>query len=323
MDWDQLSRELVRALRGARTQKALSRRLGYRSNVLFAWESGRDAPSAEKFFRLVEHRGVRLAELTETLVRERVSHELTTRAGVAELLRSLARGRKTRELSEVLGRDRFAVGRWMRGTTSIPLPQLLQWIDVCTLSVVDFVALLTDPAEVPLVARAHEQLVAARKAAAELPWSHAIVHMVDLPAYRALPRHEPGWFASRLGISLREERDCLELLTQMGRLRRIEDRYESVEDLSVDTRHDPNLTRRLASFWMEEGARRVRVPGQGRFAFNTFAVSREDFERLKELQSRYFADLRSVIASSARADVVAVATFQLFPLSAISACGVK
>lgn len=41
MDWDQLAAELVRALRGKTSQAQLSRRLGYRSNIVQRWESGR------------------------------------------------------------------------------------------------------------------------------------------------------------------------------------------------------------------------------------------------------------------------------------------
>jgi hypothetical protein len=148
-----------------------------------------------------------------------------------------------------------------------------------------------------------------------MPWSHAIVHMVDLPSYRQLPRHEPGWFASRLGISTGDELRCLDLLVEMGRLRRVDARYEGTEDLSVDMRRDPQVTRELASFWMRQGAERVMAPNAGRFAFNTFGISRRDFERLKELQSRYFAELRSLVAESEGAEIVAVATFQLFPLA--------
>ena len=39
------------ALRGSRSQTAWSRRLGYRSNVAYAWESGRRWPTAAETFR--------------------------------------------------------------------------------------------------------------------------------------------------------------------------------------------------------------------------------------------------------------------------------
>ena len=46
LDFERLSRELLVALRGQRSQVQWSRRLGYRSNVAYAWESGRRWPNA-------------------------------------------------------------------------------------------------------------------------------------------------------------------------------------------------------------------------------------------------------------------------------------
>src|SRR5690606_6604411 len=44
LDFRALSREWVRAMRGPRSQTALSRRLGYRTNVIYRWESGARSP---------------------------------------------------------------------------------------------------------------------------------------------------------------------------------------------------------------------------------------------------------------------------------------
>ncbi len=307
--------ELVRATRGHRTQQSLSRALGYRSNALFAWESGRDVPGARKFFRMALTTGRRPLDILGAFGRGVPSHCPTTAEGLAEYLRVLAGNRKNQELARLLGKDRYVVGRWMRGTTDIPLAEFLEFVDVCTLSSLDFVACVVDPRQVPCIADAYLRIEGARQAARELPWSHAIVHMVGLPEYEALTRHPPGWFASRLGISTGDEQRCLDLLVQMGRLRVVDGRYQCTEDLSIDMRRDPEVTRKLASFWMARGAERVLEPNVGRFAFNTFGISRRDFERLKELQSRYFAELRAIVAASERAELVAVATFQLFPLA--------
>src|SRR5687767_1463566 len=54
MDYALLARELLRELRGRRSQRAISRRLGFESNVIYRWEAGRSTPSAADFFRLVE-----------------------------------------------------------------------------------------------------------------------------------------------------------------------------------------------------------------------------------------------------------------------------
>jgi len=311
MDFPTLAAQLVRARRGHRTQKALSRALGYKSNVLFAWENGHDQPSARSFFRLVERTGP-LPSLQAFCRSE--PPDVSSQRGIAQFLQSLAAERKMSELSELLKRDRYAVGRWIRGQTEIPLSDLLQFVEVTTLSLYDFINLFADPETLPEAADGFRRLVAARRAARDTPWAHVVVHLADLPSYRSLSRHQPGWFASRLGVTISEEELCLRHLVESGQLTYEEGCFRRTEALTVDTRSDPEGTRRLASFWMQEGAKRVLTPGSGRFAFNTFAVSHADLAKIQALQSEYFRKLRHIVAQSEPTEAVAVATFQLMAL---------
>ena len=57
MNYVQVARELMRSLRGARSQVALSRRLGYRTNAAYSWEAGRDFPTAARFFEVAARVG--------------------------------------------------------------------------------------------------------------------------------------------------------------------------------------------------------------------------------------------------------------------------
>jgi len=315
IDWQRAATELVRELRGARTQKALSRALGYRSNVVFSWESGRDVPPVAVLGELLIKVGRDPRAWLEEFGRGDLPEALESGADWARYAASLNKGRSLKDLAQALGQSRYVVSRWLSGKTAIPLPEFLRFVDVTTLSALDLVALLVSPAQLPTIAPHFARLQAARRSAQEKPWSHAIVHMVELPSYRALPLHEPGWFASRLSIGLNEEAQCLDLLVQMGRLTFDGTRYQSTGSLAVDTHPDPDATRRLASFWMHEGAERVLVSGSGRFAFNAFGISKKDLERLSDLQRRYFAELRAIVADSPRTEAVAVATFQLFHLA--------
>lgn len=317
MDYGVLASQLIRALRGRRSQVTLSRRLGYRSNVLYSWECGEGFPTAAKFFRMATKVGQDPAGALRNFLHDPeilTDLDLTTKEGVAAVLRDLRGKRPLGTLSDALGRDRFAVSRWLHGKTEPPLPAFLAFFEAATLALVDFLAAFVDPSQLREVAARWQALQAARRSAYELPWSHAVLRAVDLESYAALPRHQPGWFASQLGISANEEQRCLDLLVETGDLVWDGQRYRSVESLTVDTGRDPSATRALAAFWMQQGAERVRSFGEGNFAFNVFGVSQRDLERLRELQRAYFAELRAIIAQSEPTECVAVATFQLYPL---------
>jgi transcriptional regulator with XRE-family HTH domain len=312
VDYSLLVAQAVRARRGARTQKQLSRGLGYRSNAVFAWENGHDEPSALSFFRLVEKTGP-LPDLGAWVRGQELL--LTTREGISSLLNILRNGRKISEIARSLGEDRHKVGRWLRGQTDISMADLLRYVQWSTLSLFDFLATFVDPSELEEARVDYASLQVAREAAKKIPWAHAILQMVNLPSYKTLCAHQPGWFASRLSISIEEERECLEHLVGTGQLELCDGRYRGGTDMSLDTRTDPSATRRLASFWLSEASRRVQEPGRGRFAFNTFAVSSADLKRLHSLQSEYFQRLRTIVSESEKTEAVAVVTFALMPLS--------
>ncbi|MDD9933044.1 MAG: helix-turn-helix transcriptional regulator, partial [Myxococcales bacterium] len=52
------TRQLLRALRGSRSQVAFARRLGYRGNPIADWEAGRRTPTAEALLRVCARIGV-------------------------------------------------------------------------------------------------------------------------------------------------------------------------------------------------------------------------------------------------------------------------
>ncbi|MET0409815.1 MAG: DUF4423 domain-containing protein, partial [Polyangiaceae bacterium] len=54
LDLDQLSRELVRHLRGRRSQLAFSRHLGFGSNACQSWELGKRYPQASVFLNMAQ-----------------------------------------------------------------------------------------------------------------------------------------------------------------------------------------------------------------------------------------------------------------------------
>src|SRR5688572_16704514 len=114
-----MSSELLRAIRGRRSQVAFSRRLRYRSNIAYLWESGRNFPTAATMFRAAERcgRDVRaaLARFYRAPPDWLADVDLGSAAGVARLLTDLRGSTPIGDLAALCGRDRFAVSRWLKG----------------------------------------------------------------------------------------------------------------------------------------------------------------------------------------------------------------
>jgi transcriptional regulator with XRE-family HTH domain len=318
MNYEKAASELLRALRGRRSQVAFSRRLGSRANVAYTWESGRRFPTASKALSAAARAGVDVRGAVTRFYRTGpawLAHvDPATPDGVAELLRDLRGRARIGDLAARTGRSRFRVSRWLRGDAEPRLPDFLRLVEATSLRLLDFLAAFVDPARLPSAAAAWAALERSRAAAYEVPWSHSVLRALELQAYRRLPRHQEGFLASRLGIPIEEERRCLDVLVRTGQVRKHRGRYVPGEVLTVDTRRDPAEGRRLKAWWARVALERLEADDEGLYSYNLFTVSEADLARLRELHLAYFRELRAIVAQSAPAERVVLANVQLLGL---------
>src|SRR5690242_769252 len=101
LDPQALASDWLRALRGRRSQVAFSRRLGYRSNIAYRWESGRCFPSASTTLQLIASTGGNVAASLAAFYRSTPAWlaevEPCSVSGVARLLDDLRGGTKLTE----------------------------------------------------------------------------------------------------------------------------------------------------------------------------------------------------------------------------------
>ena len=318
MEYERLASEFLRALRGKRSQTALSRRLGYRSNVVYTWESGGGFPTAARTFELAARVGVdpdgavarfygRRPEWLDTT-------SLVSPAGVAAFLRDLRGRQSITSLAPAVGRDRYALARWYKGSTEPRLPDFLRVVEHSSLRLLDLLGAFVDLETLPAVAEAGRRLVTARRIAHEAPWSHAVLRALELDDYERLPRHQPGWIAARVGITNEEEERCLRSLEAIGQIEWTGVHWRTRSAKTLDLRRDSRATQELATWCAGLGAERLAAGGAGAFAFNVFCVSGDDLERIRQLQRDYFGQLRAIVADSRPSEHLVVVNLQLFEL---------
>lgn len=319
LEYQPIAAQLLRALRGQRSQAAANRKLRARSNVLYTWESGRRWPTAARFFVFAERMGIDVrASLRRFYGREPdwLQHQdPATPAGVAALLNDLRAERSVAELARSMGRTRSTVSRWLAGRTQPRLPELLQMIEASSLRLLDFVAELTDPASMPALAKRWRALEASRRVAYDAPWAHAVLRALELESYRQLPAHVPGWLARCLGISPQAEAEALELLRRGGQIRFTRKHWRPTSVMTVDTSRDRRAELSLKTWAARIGLERLQDVGDDLFSFNLFTVSSADLARLRDLQRAFFRQQRAIVADSQPAEHVVIANLQLFEVA--------
>lgn len=319
MNYERLASELIRELRGKRSQPALSRRLGYRANVVYLWESGRRFPKASDLFRLAARSKVEPSALSRWLGAPAPALTPTwSSRQSSQLLALLSPGVRASELSRASGVDRGTVARWLTGRTEPRLPAWLELVDKVAHRLVELVELFCDPARLSALSGLYQDLKAQERLAYDAPMSHLVMRALELAAYQALPRHEPGFIAAATGLTLSEEEHYLDELRQAGQVRRDRaGRYRIARVLTLDTRRDPERNRRLKQHFAATALDRLgklRNDAKSLFSYNLLCASSADLERIRELHIEYFERMRRIVAESKRADRVVLINQQLLLL---------
>jgi len=313
--------DLVRALRGRWTQAEFSRRLGYRSNIVHRWESGKCWPTAAVFLRACLRSRPAIAGCFERFFGRRPEwtdgRTPFTRASIAAFLRELRGKTPLVEVAARSGFNRYSVGRWLRGSAEPKLPELLGMIEALSRRALDFIAQLTDPGAMATVAGSWQKLERARAAAYDMPWSHAVLRALELEGYRRCRGSGERWLASRLGVEVAEVERAIELLASTGQIGRIRGKWRLDQSLAVETSRDPGRSRELKAVWADVAVRRLRAGNPGSYGYSLFAVSQSDMRRLRALHLDYVRAMQSVIAASAPGECVGLYCAQLLDLSAV------
>ena len=314
MDFDATAKELLRALRGDRSQAAFSRRLGYRANVVHAWEAGRRWPSASETFRVAGVAGIdrnaALGRFYRTPPAWLAEADLSSPAFVARFLQDQQGRVPAAAIARRAGINRYSVARWLAGDAEPRLPDFLRLVEATSLRLVDLLAALVDPGALPAIAATWARLDAQRRIAIDAPWAMAVLRCLEVSELGG----DATTIADRLGLGRPEIDRCLDALRGAGLAARVEARWHPVAVDAVDTRRSPETARRLKGFWARVGADRVVSGSDGAFAYNLASVSMDQLRRLHRLHDEYFQAARAIVAEGSPPECVVLMNLQLLRL---------
>lgn len=315
---DVAARQLVRAIRKKRSQEAFSRRLGYTSNPVADWEAGRRFPTAAEFVRAARLSNVDVdGAIARFRPEEAASFGEGDDAGVAAWLDALRGAQTVADVATRTEISRYAVARWLRGATRPRLPDFLLLIEALTGRLSDLVADWVDIAAVPALEAQHRERHASRTLAFDEPWTEAVTRVLETESYRASTEPANRYVSACLGVDVEVADRCLNRLVTAGVVREFErGRYQVAEPLLVDTRADPEGTRRLKAHWAALGLARAHAPRDGDLvSYNVVAVSRSDLDKIRDAHVRYFHEVRAIVAGSRGVEVAALVNIQLLSWS--------
>ncbi|GAB5544899.1 MAG: helix-turn-helix transcriptional regulator [Sandaracinaceae bacterium] len=319
MDFERLASELLRALRGKRSQVAFSRRLGFKSNVAYAWESGRRFPTAAEAM----HAAVRCGHtLDVALLRYRQIHlggrplpDLEDPDDVAAFMRLLSGSAQTAELARRCGKNRHAVARWLSGETRVRLPDFLRFLQAVNRSALTFIDGFVSPATLPSAREQWARVQAMGSLLFDRPETLLVFVALGLATYRELPRHRAGWLAAQLGLTLPQERAALSALRDAGVIAWTGRRWRIDDASELDTRRYPQVVLDIKRFFAELGAQRIGARGEA-FNYVLLSVEEHELEELLDMQRELIGRIRALAVRDRKATRPVLVNIQVAPLDA-------
>jgi hypothetical protein len=308
----------MRALRGKRTKPAFSRYLGYRSNVAQRWESGVSWPTATRFFDICQRLRIDVRAAVGRYLRRApawlAQPGLHSAAGVAAFLTDLRGRTPIGVLASACGYNRFSISRWLNGSAVPRLPELLCLIDVCTRRLVDFVAELVDPEQLPSLAAEWRALGLAREGMFSRPGSHAVLRALDLAAPSGLGR-QVAELSRKTGFSVAQVAEELEFLVSTSQVQKTRTGYRAREQAVVDTGGQAERALELKLTWTQFAVDRLRARAPGHVGYSLFSVSRANMVKIRHLQLEYVRAMSALIASPEPSECVGLYCAQLLDLA--------
>lgn len=322
LDYDLLVRQVVRAMRGRRSQATVNRRLAYRTNVISTWEQGRREPTLVDVLRLAKTVRIDVAERLEAFFSDRnLSWARDRKAGIEAfahaVFQELAKEHAAADLASAIGARRATVARWLKGDSSPKFSQLLRIANACSYRLCDFVEIFAEPRQVPEIAPLYETLQRQRQVAYDMPWSHAVLRAMELTGYRKSAGHGEAFLVETLGTTEAVVRESIAALAAASALRRDGERWVPAEVLAVDTQKDAAGNLRLKEHWAHLALERMTAGSRPRnlFSYNLFAISEQGLARIEALHRAYFEQVRDVVEACTEPTRVAVINVQLFDLA--------
>ncbi|MEQ1503107.1 MAG: helix-turn-helix domain-containing protein [Myxococcota bacterium] len=311
----ELTGQIVRALRGARSQVQASRRLGYSSNVVYRWEAGLRWPTAIEVLRLAERVGLDLGQVFRRYDRD-AAHlaSLAAPPGTATHLRAwlaaLKRRRSLASLTASTGIGKSALQRLFSGRADVTMPDLLRLVDAIDERLLEFVGAVVPIGSIPALAGRLTLAQAQREQAYRLRWTEAI--LAALEVHGDAPTPPIPAVASSLGLAEDEVRQVVDALVLTGGLLVVDGRPKVPDPRRVDTTANANAHAMLGEFWARTVAE--LPPAQVRRGYLVMSVAERDLPRLFAVHFEAHRALVEIVAASNPPERVIVACNQLAAL---------
>ena len=299
MNVKKLRCELIRALRGDRSQGQLSQRLKIGFNKVYKWEKGTASISWSEFLVL--------AKLCKCDVSQAIQGSYLYRGKIdnaANLVIGLLGTDQVNTISKRTGFGTGMVRRWLKGTSEPSLDVILSIMHRTQVTLVEFLTQLVDIESLPSLRKEYDLIMQTKQIFRSNLFLEAVACALNLQEYADAPKHPTGLIAKKLGISVSEEEAYLKLLLQCEVIEFDGKKYHHRPGLLDLTSQDTKIRIEMRKFWLKKSLDLVTPlkapPKEGMMHWAVAAVSEETGKLMTEAQKRFHHEIQLLMRTDPR-----------------------
>lgn len=296
--YSKLVRVILTEIRGARTQKQMSGRVGYRFNQWHKWESGQKILMWQDLLDITTELKIDLTTPIKVIADADLGSVQNGGLFVKKIFQKFGAS-DSQETLKKLKISRAALHRIVSLKNDVEVTFVLKCLGELSSLLPYLIGFLVKESKNNFLRKMVTQMNDQVHLEAAYPWFSAIEAFVDTNEYKKLKNHSDELIASELGISVAEARRGIQLLFENGVLIKQGERYKLNLD-RIDLDESIEDSARFARFWTKICLNRSETPnciprsGKG-WSSRVYAVSDAASEEIFKLRNKFVDDMAKVL----------------------------
>lgn len=302
IDYALLVKEVLRDLRGKKSQGQINNRFGFDYNKVAKWENGELSISWTEFLQY--------ATPPEEDENKRITHYLSYYLGysgsakeLTELLKHLIAKLPLEQVALTINCSKATLYRWLKGETEPSLDYIFKILFLVDNNFLKFISTFSDPNNLSALEGFRNQ-EKSKDVFRNYPLIGAILRVLELEQYGKMPEHVEGFIASKLNITQAEESFLLTLMMEHQLIDFKDQKYVCLSKaFYVSGNKQAQLKTKL--FWQDKSReilnRVYHEPGPGEgdhlWGYNVFASNAKTRLLIRERIKGFYGEVMGIVSS--------------------------
>lgn len=291
-----LTAEMIRNIRGTKSQSFVNQRLSFKSNQIHRWETGQRNISWLNFVKLCKIRKIPLAPVLWNTILYDYPIERTDL-----LVNHLVLGHTTKQVSRTLDLNYHRVRRWQLMKTEPDLIDVLSLMSLLPGQLENFIIRLCEAGAFAVPKSLVVHSLNPTSVIFRHPIAGALTAVLELDDYQNRDRHSSAEIARLLQTPISEIEECLKALLNSGMVKIDKNGLYKPVEVNIDTSGlDSKNRARLRAFWFERFARQLQsgdlnFSGPSKLSYLLHAVSEAGYTELVEQLRIFYRNVDKIV----------------------------